>query len=64
VLCKPGSQGAASVRPAEKDSPESPKLVPSPAAETTDTQYSAIKDEALKELLVRLEKRIAEREGC
>jgi hypothetical protein len=32
-------------------------------AETSDTQYGAIKDEALKALLVRLEKHIAEKEN-
>jgi hypothetical protein len=66
VLCKPGSQGAAYVPMplAEKDLPAPPKPVRSLAAETQDTQYSAIKDEALKEILVRLEKHIAEREGC
>jgi len=58
VLSKPGSgnreQGAGS-KEQRKES-----VAAKPVAETYDTQYNEIKDEALKTLLDRLEKRIAE----
>jgi hypothetical protein len=64
VLCKPGSQGTASAPPVSAENlPPPSKPAAGFVAENTDTQYSAIKNDALKELLVRLEKRIAEREG-
>ena len=60
VLCKPGSgnreQGAGS-KEQRKES-----VAAKPVAETYDTQYNEIKDEALKTLLDRLEKHIAERD--
>jgi len=67
VLCKPGTnkeQGAGSnERSAERAKAGVDQEHTGPAAETRDTQYSEIKDEALRVLLERLEKRIAEREG-
>ncbi|MDR2922534.1 MAG: DUF721 domain-containing protein [Treponema sp.] len=63
VLCKPGSRDTHPQAPAEKDSPTIPKPVPGPAEETRNDDYGAIKDEALKKLLMRLEKQIAEREN-
>jgi hypothetical protein len=63
VLCKPDSRDANPKAPSEKELPEPPKPVPSPAAETRNDDYGAIKDEALKKLLMRLEKQIAEREN-
>ena len=58
VLCKPGSQSREQITEKREKSE-----VASLATETRDAQYNEIKDEALKELLMRLEKHIAESEN-
>jgi hypothetical protein len=73
VLCKPGSGNSEQVTVNREEEAESGEKTQakrakasviqepaSPAAETRDTPYSEIKDKALKALLDRLEKRIAE----
>jgi len=65
VLCKPGSRGAdfTPPLPAKKDLPETTERAAGSAVETSDDNYSAIKDEALKQILMKLEKHIAEKEN-
>jgi hypothetical protein len=69
VLCKQGAESREQRKEiGEKTLAERAKasVVQEPvgsAAETRDTRYGAIKDEALRSLLERLEKRIAEKEG-
>jgi hypothetical protein len=72
VLCKPGANREQRTDNREQSGEQRAERAKASVAqepagtvsESSDTQYSAIKDEALKELLVRLEKHIAEREGC
>jgi len=63
VLCKPGSRDA---RPQPPDGQAKAAAAleegDSSAVEIRDDKYSDIKDEALKQILVKLEKHIAERE--
>jgi hypothetical protein len=73
VLCKPGANEVKSEKgkgkseesggktQAERAKTSGDQKPDSPATETGGTQYGAIKDEALRELLDRLEKRIAEK---
>jgi len=76
VLCKPGAQNSEQVAVSSEQRKESVEKMPAertkasvdqePAntvAETCDTQYREIKDEALRALLDRLEKRITENEN-
>jgi len=68
VLCKPGSdnreQGTGNREQREKSGAVGIiASVAGPVAETQDTQYSEIKDEALKQIFMRLEKHIAEGEN-
>jgi hypothetical protein len=68
VLCKPGSnreQRAKSKEQREEGTVIAPAISPvaDTVAETRDTQYSEIKDEALRALLERLEKRIDKRDN-
>jgi len=70
VLCKPGSyreQGTESKEQSPTKLARAERAVAvsatSAAAETQDTQYNEIKDEALKQILIRLEKHIAENES-
>jgi hypothetical protein len=64
VLCKPGAnkEQIEVINEKGKVKREEKKASSAaiPAIETSDTQYSEIKDEALRALLDRLEKRIAE----
>jgi len=76
VLCRPGSRSQVSAppAPAKNDLPETPagtlagttdetpEAAAGPAVETGDTEYGAIRDEALKRILMKLEKHIAVRE--
>jgi hypothetical protein len=61
VLCKNREQRTDNSEQREEKREESGAA--SPVAEAHDTQYSEIKDEALKQILMRLEKRIAESEN-
>jgi len=68
VLCKPGAHKSEQAAVSSEQGKESSAAgtiagVAGPVAETRDTQYSEIKDEALRALLERLEKRIAENEN-
>jgi len=77
VLCKPGTNkekiaeskeqreesGEQRTVSSEQVAKGSEQRKESHVAETSDTQYSEIKDEALKQILMRLEKHIAEREN-
>jgi hypothetical protein len=64
VLCKPGNREESREKTqAERAKTSVDQKHTSVAAETGDVHYSTIKDEALKAVLERLEKRIAEREN-
>jgi len=63
VLCKAGNREESGKQRAERAKASVDQEPTDSAAETSDTQNSAIKDDALRALLDRLEKHIAEKEN-
>jgi len=62
VLCKPGTTKEQRAKSKEQREESEESYAFGAVAEPQDIQYGAIKDEALKEVLMRLEKYIAEKE--